>query len=132
LTDVDAVAEGGSLDLSATASNVGSERVESVVVSLPDSADVTGREYFVGGVDGSDFSSFTISTTVDQNVTSVPVEVTYVVDGVQKTTTVDVSVEQVALQAPSESSGGGGLPLIPIAAVVVLVIVLGVAYQVRG
>ncbi|ERH13734.1 MAG: hypothetical protein J07HB67_02779 [halophilic archaeon J07HB67] len=132
MTDVDAVAEGGSLDLSATASNVGSERVESVVVSLPDSADVTGREYFVGGVDGSDFSSFTISTTVDQNVTSVPVEVTYVVDGVQKTTTVDVSVEQVALQAPSESSGGGGLPLIPIAAVVVLVIVLGVAYQVRG
>jgi hypothetical protein len=132
LTDVDAVAEGDSLELSATASNVGSERVESVIVSLPDSADVSGREYFVGGIDGSDFSSFTISTTVDRNVTSVPVEVTYVVDGVQKTVTTEVAVEQTALRQASESSDGGSVPLIPIAVVGVLVIVLGVAYRVRG
>ena len=132
LTDVDAVAQGSSLELSATASNVGSERVESVVVSLPDSADVDGREYFVGGVDGSDFSSFTISTTVDENVTSVPVEVTYVVDGVQKTVTTEVPVEQTELRQASESSGGSSVPLIPVAVVGVLVIVLGVAYRVRG
>jgi hypothetical protein len=131
LTDIDAVARGGSLELSATASNVGSERVESVVVGLPDSEDVTGTEYFVGGIDGSDFSSFTISTTVDRNVTSVPVEVTYVVDGVQKTVTTDVPVEQTSLQQAGGSSSGG-LPLIPLAAVGVLVIVLGVAYRVRG
>jgi hypothetical protein len=132
LTDVDAVAQGSSLELSATASNVGSERVESVVVSLPDSADVDGREYFVGGVDGSDFSSFTISTTVDENITSVPVEVTYVVDGVQKTVTTEVPVEQTELRQASESSGGSSVPLIPVAVVGVLVIVLGVAYRVRG
>ncbi len=132
LTDVDAIAQGSSLELSATASNVGSERVESVVVSLPDSADVDGREYFVGGVDGSDFSSFTISTTVDENITSVPVEVTYVVDGVQKTVTTEVPVEQTELRQASESSGGSSVPLIPVAVVGVLVIVLGVAYRVRG
>jgi hypothetical protein len=132
LTDVDAVAQGSSLELSATASNVGSERVESVVVSLPDSADVDGREYFVGGVDGSDFSSFTISTTVDENITSVPVEVTYVVDGVQKTVTTEVPVEQTELRQASEPSGGSSVPLIPVAVVGVLVIVLGVAYRVRG
>ena len=132
LTDVDAVAQGSSLELSATASNVGSERVESVVVSLPDSADVDGREYFVGGVEGSDFSSFTISTTVDENITSVPVEVTYVVDGVQKTVTTEVPVEQTELRQASESSGGSSVPLIPVAVVGVLVIVLGVAYRVRG
>lgn len=132
LTDVDAVAQGSSLELSATASNVGSERVESVVVSLPDSADVDGREYFVGGVDGSDFSSFTISTTVDENITSVPVEVTYVIDGVQKTVTTEVPVEQTELRQASESSGGSSVPLIPVAVVGVLVIVLGVAYRVRG
>ncbi len=132
LTDVDAVAQGSSLDLSATASNVGSEQVESVVVSLPDSADVDGREYFVGGVEASDFSSFTISTTVDRNVTSVPVEVTYVVDGVQKTVTTEVPVEQTELRQASESSGGSSVPLIPVAVVGVLVIVLAVAYRVRG
>lgn len=132
LTDIDAVARGGSLELSATASNVGSEGVESVVVSLPDSEDVTGTEYFVGEIEGSDFSSFTLSSTVDRNVTSVPVEVTYVVDGVQKTVTTEVPVEQTALQQAGGSSSGGGLPLIPVAAVGVLVIVLGVAYRVRG
>ncbi len=132
LTDVDAVAQGSSLELSATASNVGSEQVESVVVSLPDSADVDGREYFVGGVEASDFSSFTISTTVDRNVTSVPVEVTYVVDGVQKTVTTEVPVEQTELRQASESSGGSSVPLIPVAVVGVLVIVLAVAYRVRG
>jgi len=132
LTDVDAVARGSSLELSATASNVGSERVESVVVGLADSEDVGSTEYFVGGIDASDFSSFTLSTTVDGNTTSVPVEVTYVVDGVQKTVTRDVPVEQITLQQTGGASSGGGLPLMPIAAVVLLVIVLGVVYRVRG
>ena len=133
LTGVEAVARGDTVELSATASNVGSESVDSVVVTIPDSADVTGTDYFVGGVDASDFSSFTVSTTAGENVSTLPVEVTYVVDNVEKTLTAEVPVQRQTIQRPSRSSSsGGGVPLIPIAAVGVLVIVLAVAYRVRG
>ena len=133
LTGVEATARGGSVELSATASNVGSEAVDSVVVTIPDSADVSGTDYFVGGIDASDFSSFTLSTTAGENVSALPVEVTYVVDGVEKTLTTEVPIDRQTIQRQSSSSSsGGGVPLIPIAAVGVLVIVLAVAYRVRG
>lgn len=136
LTGVDAVARGGTVELSATASNLGSESVDSVVVTIPDSESVTGTDYFVGGVDPSDFASFTVSTTAGENVSTLPVEVTYIVDGVEKTFTTEVPVERDTIQQASRStsggSGGGGVPLIPVAAVGVLVIVLAVAYRVRG
>ncbi len=131
LTGVSAVARAGSLELSATASNVGSDNVDSVVVSIPDSETVAGTDYFVGGIDASDFSSFTLETTVTGNLSTVPVEVTYVVDGVRQSFTTEVPVEQQIVRQRSGSSGGG-LPVVPAAVVGVLVIVLAVAYRVRG
>jgi hypothetical protein len=132
LTGVSAVAQSGSLEISATASNVGSSSVDSVVVSIPGSEAVEGTDYFVGGIDGSDFSSFTLSTAMTGNASTVPVEVTYVVDGVQKSFTTEIPVEQRMARQPRSSSGGGGLPLVPIGAAVVLVIILAVGYRLRG
>lgn len=131
LTGVSAVASGGTLELSATASNVGSDSVESVVVSLPGTDSVEATDYFVGEIDGSDFSSFTVSSAVTGNVSQVPVEVSYVVDGVEKSLTTTVPVEQQVVREP-QNSGGSGLPLLPVGIAVALVAVLAVGYRIRG
>ncbi|WP_254823839.1 hypothetical protein [Haloglomus halophilum] len=125
LTGVEAVETGAGLEISATASNVGSSDVEAVVVSV-DGEQVTAADYFVGGVDASDFASFTLSTAVDGNVSTAPVRVSYVVDGVERSFTTDVPVQQAAPE-PSRGGGGGGLPLVPI---VVVLVVVGAAVAV--
>ena len=125
LTGVDAVSQGGSLELSATASNVGSTEVESVVIST-NGSDVGRADYFVGSVDGSDFASFTLSTSVSGNLSTVPVQVSYVVDGAERSYTTDVPVQQAA---PEPQPSGGGLPVVPIVGGVVVIGLLVVGYR---
>lgn len=130
LTGVDAVQRNGRLEVSATASNVGSTDVQSVVVSLGEGGNVAPTDYFVGSVEGSDFASFTLTTGVSGNVSSVPVSVSYVVNGVRRSYTTDVSVERVVTADP-RPSGGGGLPgLLPIGIGVVVLVAAG-AWAIR-
>jgi hypothetical protein len=131
LTDVQAVARGGSLEVSATASNAGSSDVGGVIVSTG-GEQVADADYFVGSVDASDFASFTLSTTARGNVSTVPVEVSYVVDGVERSFTTDVPVRQAAPAGPPRGGGGGGLPLVPILVLVVLVAAGVAVYRWRG
>lgn len=130
LTDIGAVERGGALEISATASNVGSDDVGAVVVSTG-GEQVAGVDYFVGEVDASDFASFTLSTTVEGNVSTVPVEVTYVVDGVEQSFTTDVPVRQAAPEEPAQG-GGGGLPVVPIIALIVVLVMAVAVYRWRG
>lgn len=134
LTGVDAVTRGGSLEVSATASNVGSTDVEAVVVSVADSSAVAGADYFVGGIESSDFATFTLTTGVTGNVSSVPVEVSYVVDGVEQTLTSEVSVDQTAAQMPDGNTGGNssGLQLVVIVVLAVVLGVVAVIWRRRG
>ncbi|MFB6219698.1 MAG: hypothetical protein ABEH77_11105 [Halobacteriaceae archaeon] len=129
LTGVEAVARGGTLEISATASNIGSDSVTGVVVSAAGTGSVEPADYFVGSIDGSDFSSFTLTTSVSGNVSSVPVEVRYVVDGVERTYTTELSVQQVVV---NEESSGSGPPVVPVLAVLGVVIVAVVIYRRRG
>lgn len=127
LTGVQAVDRGGTLEVSATAGNVGSDAVEGVVVSVADAPNVGQADYFVGNIDGSDFASFTLTTSVSGNVSSVPVEVRYVVGGVERSTTTEVPVEQAAVQRPEPS--GGGFPVALVGGAAVLLVVLGAVYR---
>jgi hypothetical protein len=129
LTGTEAVAQGGTLELSATASNVGTTEVEGVVVAIGDANHVGSADYFVGSVEGSDFSSFTLSTGVTANVSSVPVRVRYLVDGVERTYTTEVPVERVPVSQPVQHDSGP--PLVPIGAGVVALVCLGVVYRWR-
>lgn len=122
LTGVEAVVRGGQLELSATASNVGSTPASAVLVEVGGET-VTRADYFVGSVEGSDFASFTVRSAVDGNVSSVPVTVRYVVNGAERSYTTDVAVQQVS--TPARSSGGGGPPLPLIGGVALLVVVVG-------
>jgi hypothetical protein len=129
LTGVEAVDQGGSVEITATASNVGSDEVKSVIVSTAESENVGRKKYFVGSVDASDFSSFTLTPSVTGNVSTVPVEVSYVVDDVRRNYTTEIPVTQGP--TPDRSPQQGGLPIVPIVVVVALIAAV-VLYRRRG
>jgi hypothetical protein len=83
------------------------------------------REYFVGTVPKSDFVSFDVYARTTANVSSIPLEVSYLVDGQRYTRTVRVPYDGGGSQepaAPRQSSRG---ILVPVA--IGAVVILGVA-----
>lgn len=127
----------GVLQIAGSAANVGSTDVESVLVSVVDGDGIRAADpqpdYFVGGVESSDFASFDLNAELTGDRTTVPVRVEYVVDDVRGSYTTDVRVSQSVLATPTpapQSGALGGLPLLP-AALAVLVVVLGVVLVLR-
>jgi len=127
----------GVLQIAGSAANVGSTDVESVLVSVVDGDGVQAADpqpdYFVGGVERSDFASFDLNAELTGDRTTVPVRVEYVVDDVRRSYTTDVRVSQAALATPTPQPQGGplsGLPLLPVA-LGVLVVVIGGALVLR-
>nr|WP_240150042.1 hypothetical protein [Haloarcula sp. JP-Z28] len=137
LTGLDVIRQGGRLQISGSASNVGSTDADSVLVSVADTENVTpatpNRDYFVGTVPASDFVSFDVYARTEGNVTSVPLEVTYLVDDTRKRQTFDVNLDRMggsAQQSEQDSDNGGGdqnsmLPVF-IAGGLALLVVVGV------
>ncbi|MGB9953983.1 hypothetical protein ACOZ4F_16465 [Haloarcula marismortui] len=137
LTGLDVVRQGGRLQISGSASNVGSTDADSVLVSVVDTERITpatpNRDYFVGTVPASDFVSFDVYARTTGNVTSVPLEVTYLVDDTRKTQRFDVDINQMgsAAQQPEQdggSEGGNQNSMLPvfIAGGLALLVIVGV------
>jgi hypothetical protein len=134
LTGIQVVPEGGRLRVSGSASNLGTTDAQSVLVSVVGSDRVTpvepNPEFFVGPVPASDFASFDVYASTEGNVSAIPLEISYIVDGTQRTRTVEVDATAASQtlsaeeRAAARDSGGGGFPLIPVA--VGLVVVLAV------
>jgi len=141
LTGLEVVPEGERLRISGSASNLGTTDAESVLVSVVGSERVTpvapNKEYFVGTVPASDFVSFDVYARTSGNVSTIPLEVEYLVDGTRHTRTVDVDAAAAsrALVASDDvqrdQSGGGGGFLLP-AAVAIVVALVVVALIVRA
>ena len=132
LTGVDYDRDGGVTIISGSASNVGLSAVDSVVLRVLPTEGVDpvapNREYFVGTVPASDFVSFDLTARVAPNVTSVPIEVTYIADGVEHTETASVAYEppQADGGQAGAGAGSGGPGLLGPALLVAIVIALGV------
>ncbi|WP_380677783.1 hypothetical protein [Salinigranum sp. GCM10025319] len=94
-------ADGDVLRISGNAGNVGRGSVTGLVLAVgtTDGSEPAypQRDYFVGTVEGSEFAPFELTARVDENASSVPVVVTYAVDG-------DTREETVSL--PLEGAGG--------------------------
>lgn len=136
LSGVEATQRGGGIELSATASNVGGTNVGGVVIAVNGTEAVRPQTYFVGSVDASGFSTFTLQTSASEQVSSIPVEVTYVTSGVERSFVTDVPVDSVATpQADRQQRAGSGFPLGTLGlAVVGLGVLVGVVvlYRRRG
>ena len=127
ITGVDFSREGGVTTISGSASNVGLSEANSVVIRALPAAGVEpvapNREYFVGTVPASDFVSFDLTARIDDDVTSVPVRVTYLADGVERTEEVSIPYEPPATVEGESTGGGLGL----LGSVLLLVAVVAVA-----
>jgi hypothetical protein len=142
LTAVETTRTGSGVTIEGDAANLGGTDAESVLVSVGDADGVRpaspSGEYFIGAIDASEFATFELTAAADQNASSVPVEIAYIVDNERVTIT-----QRVSLDGDSPSSGvdpaagsgdrrpgggagdSGGLPLTVIGGVAVVVLVVG-------
>lgn len=130
LTGVDYEMEDGRLHLSGSTSNVGLGPVESVVVRVVRTETVTparpNPEYFVGSIPSSDFASFDVYAEVTPETETVPLEVTYLADGRERTVRTDVDVSDLNAPPDGENEtplGDVPLSLLAVGAVAVLLVV---------
>ncbi|QLC34504.1 hypothetical protein EFA46_009900 [Halarchaeum sp. CBA1220] len=114
LTGVEATQSGSTVTLDGDAANVGGTDVDSLLVSVQDSGSVApsggAGEYFVGSVDASEFATFELDASVSGDVTSIPVELTYLVGGERVTTTQSISVASTGGASTNQSAGASGAP----------------------
>lgn len=138
LTGLNVEREDGALHVTGSASNVGLRKVDSVVVRVRETASVRGvapnREYFVGTIPPSDFVSFDVYATVDGNVSEIPLTVTYLADGQRRTHEASVPYDASPEPVDTGSSGGPGLVVYLVGAVVALAVVglIVVGWRNRG
>lgn len=135
LTGVELEREGDIIHLTGSASNVGLSETNSVIVRVVPAEGVVpaqpNKEYFVGTVPASDFVSFDVFARVDENVSEIPLEVTYLVDGERHTRAVAIDQDLTPVASPEQSDGGGFLVPALVGGVVVLVVgaIVAVAWR---
>lgn len=109
LTGVEIVESGNTLTLRGDASNVGESDASGVLVSVVPDDGITpispSKQYFVGGVDGSEFGTFELTAATTGNVSSIPVSVEYSDDGDRVTRIVDLNLSSSAATAETNDQG---------------------------
>ena len=143
LVSVEASQSGTGVTITGDAANLGSTTADSVLVRVTDTAGVSPTaptgEYYVGEIEGSEFSTFELTAEIGSNIESIPVEVTYVVDGDRVTATQKIDVELTGSEdtpsnqgrsADDQGSSGGGLPLTVIGVVLALIAIGTVGFGV--
>jgi len=112
VTGVDLERVGGEVEISGDVGNPGGRPVSGVIVAVGDAEGVSpaypGRDFFVGAVEGDAFAPFELTATVEENASHVPVEVSYLVAGDQRSETVRLPVGDVA---PEPTRDGPALAL---------------------
>jgi hypothetical protein len=143
LTGVEVIRSGTGITIQGDAANLGTTDTQSVLVRVPNTEGVSpappSGEYFIGAIEGSEFARFELTGQAESGASSIPVEISYIVDNERVTTTQQVSLDAaVASETDSQSDSGGvqspggsgasGLPLtaIGIGLVVVVLVVVGV------
>ncbi|GGC48454.1 hypothetical protein GCM10007209_07620 [Haloferax sulfurifontis] len=142
LTSIETTRTTGSVTIQGDAANVGNTDASSVLLTVKETENVSHGSpsggYFVGRVEGSEFATFDLTAQLSGEPTTVPIEVSYIVDGDRVTTTQEVPIDSSGAGATpaaggpqsnrGQGSGGssGGLPLsLPVIGGVLVVVVLG-------
>mgnify|MGYP006281103757 FL=1 len=141
LTGVETTRAGGGVTIDGDAANVGGTDAESVLLGVGETDGVTpvppAADYYLGTIEVGEFSTFELTAEVGPDVGSIPVEITYIVDGDRVTTTQEVGIETRSTAGTDESesggrdggesagssSGGGGPPLSVIGAAVAALVI---------
>lgn len=119
LTGLDTARENGLLQITGSTSNVGTTTAQSVIIRVLPGENIEpappNKDFFIGEVPGSDFSSFDLTARTSGNVSEVPLEVSYLVDGERLSQTFSVSVNQAqSAQSDRQTGGGSGAGLLAV------------------
>ncbi|MCQ4334966.1 hypothetical protein KM295_16055 [Natronomonas sp. F2-12] len=143
LTSVEMKRTGSGVLIDGDAANVGGTDAQSVLVSVEETDSVRpvspSGDYYLGTIETGEFSTFELTAEVGSETDSIPVEVTYIVDTDQVTTTQRVPIEATSNAGTGENGDGsterndssgelpGGIPPIAIGVgVALLVAIIGV------
>ena len=129
----------GTVSIEGDAANIGGTDVESVLLRVPDTGSISPRppngEYYVGGIETSEFGTYELTADIANETESVPIEITYITTGknrdderVTKTQRIPVTdspsglprTQQAQATATTAPSSGGGPPILIIGGVAVL------------
>ncbi|MFC7131149.1 CARDB domain-containing protein [Haloferax chudinovii] len=141
LTSIETTRSAGSVTIQGDAANIGNTDASSVLLTVKETANVSHGSpsggYFVGRVEASEFATFDLTAQFSGEPTTVPIEVSYIVDGDRVTTTQEVPLDAGGTAAVADgpqsnqgpgsnesSSGGSQLP-VPVIGGVLVVVVLG-------
>ena len=130
LTGLGTTHQDGILHITGSTSNVGTTTAQSVVIRVVPGENVEpaapNRDFFVGKVPGSDFSSFDLTARTTGSTSTIRLQVDYLADGEQIKQTFSVPVDsEVTGQSKQQASGGpvvGLVAVLGLGAVAVLVI----------
>lgn len=126
LTDIGFTPTEAGVEIRGSASNPGGADAQSVTIDVLDGDGVgpapSESTFFVGAVPASDFSAFDVNAALDTNETvTIPLRVTFVADDVEVERTVRLRYDPP--DRPANPSGdGGGLPIVPIALLLVVIV----------
>jgi len=114
LTSIEVSKTGTGVMIQGDAANLGGTDADSVLVRVGEEPGISptppSGEYFVGAVETSEFATFEL-TARTENASSVPVEITYLVDNERVTTTQRVDLTAGgALSAPNVGEASDGEP----------------------
>jgi hypothetical protein len=141
LTEINVQRSGSEFEISGSTANVDTKAVQSVIVRVRDADGVNpvqpNKDFFVGEVPASDFSSFTLTAQVERSVTELPVTVSYVRNGVSREIQTAIpmgqsaSVQEPVNQQPEPDPSGesqSGLPVVLIGVVGLILAVSAVVF----
>jgi len=132
LTGIEMESEDDHMRITGSASNLGTDDIESVLVRVVETETVEptnpNRDFFIGTVPGSDFGTFDLTAEIGGNTTRVPVEVSYISDGNRITERTVIEVPATTGDTP-DTSGDTSLAVYLIGGVIVVGVfgVMGVA-----
>src|SRR6056297_2532057 len=132
----------GRVTIEGDAANIGGTNVESVLLSVPETDSISPRppngEYYVGGIETSEFGTFELTADIANGTDTVPINITYITTGedrddkrVTKTQQIPVGdsssglpqAQQAQATATDAPPSDGGPPLLIIGSVAVLVVI---------
>jgi hypothetical protein len=98
VTGVDLETDGQRTVITGDLGNPGEGDISGVIVSVEEGDGVTpaypSRDFFVGALESNAFAPFELTATLDGNATTIPLEVTYLVSGDERTETVQIPVKE--------------------------------------
>jgi hypothetical protein len=111
LVSIESTQTGGRITLEGDAANIGGTNAESVLLSVNSTDAVSPSapmgEYYVGEVEANEFSTFELTATVQSSTASVPVEISYIVDGTRVTTIQQIEIVMMNTSSTDERNSTG-------------------------